>query len=261
MTKRTIVLVTVVAAALLTATTAVASGITSSLFGGAVAEHSDVKLVSDLTDTSTANDFSGISFALPAGTTFADLTQLSTDFNPTVGGCGGGSPRFTLHLAGGKNVFVYLGPSPNFTGCTLNTWQSTGNLIGNNDTGRYDTSQVQAGTQSNTYSGALSLIGSQQVTSIDLVADSGWFFTPKTQVVLVRNVNINGKTFVTPETPKVNPAKQCRMQLEALGRTAFEQKYGSHNLENAFGKCVSMAAHAHHKDKDRDQGKDNDNDD
>jgi len=178
-------------AAMLVAAGAAAASVTSSLFGGAVQESADVKLVSDITDTSTANDFSGIAFTLPAGTTFSSLTALSTEFNPTVGGCGGGSPRFSLKLASGKNVFVYFGPSPNFTGCSLNTWQSTGNLIGNNDTGRYDTSQVQAGTQSNTYAGALALIGSQSVTEIDLAADSGWFFNPKSQTVLVRNVNIN----------------------------------------------------------------------
>jgi hypothetical protein len=236
------------AAMLIGAAVASAAGITSSLFGGAVAEQSDVKLVSDLTDTSTANDFSGISFTLPAGTTFADLTQLSTEFNPTAGGCGGGSPRFTLHLSSGKNVFVYLGPSPNFTGCALNTWQSSGNLIGNNDTGRYDTSQVQAGTQSNTYAGALSLIGSQQVTSIDLVVDSGWFFNPQNQTVLVRNVQINGQSFVVPGTgtTKANPARLCKAELASMGKTDFEKKWGSnHNLHNAFGKCVSTMAHQH----------------
>ena len=119
MAKRSLLMICALAAMLIGAAVASAAGITSSLFGGAVAEQSDVKLVSDLTDTSTANDFSGISFTLPAGTTFADLTQLSTEFNPTAGGCGGGSPRFTLHLSSGKNVFVYLGPSPNFTGCAL----------------------------------------------------------------------------------------------------------------------------------------------
>jgi hypothetical protein len=173
---------------------------------------------------------------------------LSTDFNPTVGGCGGGSPRFSLELAGGKNVFVYLGPSPNFTGCPLNAWQSSGNLIGNNDTGRYDTSQVQAGTQSNTYAGALALIGSQQVNKIDLVVDAGWFFNPKVQTVLVRNVQINGQTFFVPTpTLKTNPARACKVELASLGKAAFEQKWDSnHNVHNAFGKCVSAMAHQHH---------------
>jgi hypothetical protein len=139
-------MVTIVAVGVMLAGASVAAtaGISASLFGGAVAETSDVKLTSDLTDVSASNEFSGIKFTPPAGTTFASLTRLGTEFNPTVGGCGGGSPRFSIQPASGKNVFVYLGPSPNFTGCTLNSWQSSGNPIGNNDTGRYDTSQVQA---------------------------------------------------------------------------------------------------------------------
>jgi hypothetical protein len=254
MTRNVIVSFAALAAAAVAAGTAAASGITSSLFGGAVQESADVKLVSDLTDAGTANDYSGIAFTLPAGTTFSSLTTLSTEFNPTVGGCGGGAPRFSLKLASGKNVFVYFGPSPNFTGCTLNSWQSTGNLIGNNDTGRYDTSQVQAGTQSNTYAGALALIGSQNVTEIDLVVDSGWFFNPKSQTVLVRNVNINGQAFVTPPSggggggAGNNPAKQCRAERAAIGNDAFAHKYGTnHNHKNAFGKCVSAHSHGHSK--------------
>ena len=116
------------------------------------------------------------------------------------------------------------------------------------DAGRYDTSQVMAGTQSNTYSGALALIGSQQVTSIDLVVDSGWFFNPKRETVLVRNVQINGQTFFAPQQQPSsrNPAKACKAELAAIGTTAFEHKYGSnHNLKNALGKCVSAKAHQH----------------
>jgi hypothetical protein len=256
MTRKVIVTLAAFAAAAAAAGTATAVGITSSLFGGAVQESSDVKLVSDLTDATTANDYSGIAFTLPAGTTFSSLTTLSTEFNPTVGGCGGGSPRFSLKLSSGKNVFVYFGPSPNFTGCPLNSWQSTGNLIGNNDTGRYDTSQVQAGTQSNTYAGALALIGPQTVTEIDLVADSGWFFNPKTQTVLVRNVNVDGQTFVTTGGNGGggggggggNPSQQCRHERDSIGKDAFAAKYGTnHNHRNAFGKCVSAHSHGHAK--------------
>jgi hypothetical protein len=60
---------------------------------------------------------------------------------------------------------VYLGPAPSFTGCSTNVWIASGNLIGTTD-GRYDTSQVQAGTQSSTYAQALALVGSYQVTGI-----------------------------------------------------------------------------------------------
>jgi hypothetical protein len=251
MTKRAVLVLVVAGLMLVGAATATAETITMSLSGGAVAEQSDVRLTSDLTDTNKANDASAITFTMPAGVTFADLKTLSTEFDPVAGsaaggattpvGCGGGSPRFSITLASGKNVFLYLGPAPNFNSCVLNSWQSSGNLIGNNDVGRYDTSQVQSGTQSNTYSGALALVGSQPVTSISLVVDAGWAFTPQVQTVLVRNVDINGQTFSTPRT---NAAKACKAELATLGKSAFEQKYGkNHNLRNAMGKCVSTMAH------------------
>lgn len=267
MTRKAIVTIAACAAMMAAAATAAAAGITPSLFGGATQESSDVRLVSDLSDTSTANDYSGIAFTLPAGTTFADLSTLSTEFDPIAGGCGGGSPRFSIKLASGKNVFVYFGPSPSFTGCALGTWQSTGNLIGNNDTGRYDTSQVQAGTQTNTYAGALALLGTQQVTEIDLVADAGWFFTPKVQTVLVRNVQINGQTFYATTTGGGgngggNPAQLCRHERDSEGTDAFGQKWGTnHNQRNAFGKCVSAHAHGHHGENDQGQNDQGQNDD
>ena len=247
MATKGIVTLAAAAAVLVSASVAGAAGFSASLLGAAVVEQSDVKLTSDLTDSSTANDFSGIKLTPPAGTTFSQLASLGAEFDPVTGGCGGGAPRFSIQLASGKNVFVYFGPSPSFTGCALNTWQSTGNLIGNNDTGRYDTSQVQAGTQSNTYAGALSLVGSQQVTEIDLVTDSGWFFNPKLQTVLVRNVQVNGQTFYPPASPKQSPAKLCAAERASLGSDAFATKWGTnHNKRNAFGKCVSAMAHMHH---------------
>jgi len=164
-----------------------------SLFGGATMQGNQVKLVSDLTDASTANDASGINFTDTGVTTFSSLTQLATKFNVTDDSCGGSSPRFQINF-GSKNVFVYLGPSPTFTGCTPNTLVDSGNLIGNNDACRWDTSQIQAGTQCNTYAGALTLLGAQTVTGIQLVVDSGWFFPDKEQTVLVCDIRINNST-------------------------------------------------------------------
>ena len=249
MKLKALVLIVAVAAMAAAAGTAAAQGITSSLTGNATQEQSDVKLTS--TGPAATATASGIHFVLPAGSTFAGLSQLGTEFNPTVGGCGGGSPRFSINLANGENVVVALGPSPNFTGCALNTWQSSGNLIGNNDTGRYDTSHVPGGSPFTTYAAALALVGSQPVASIDLIVDSGWFFQPDlVQTVLVRNVNINGQVFplTSPEQGHHgnNPAQRCRAERDSIGRDAFEQKYGTnHNHRNAFGKCVSAHAHGH----------------
>jgi hypothetical protein len=170
-----------------------AAAASGTLFGGASTAGNQVRLVSDLSDTSTTNDASGINFTGTGVTTFSSLTRLATKFDVTDDGCGGGSPRFQINI-GGKNVFVYLGPAPTFTGCTPNTLVDSGNLIGNNDACRWDTSQLQAGTQCNTYTGALALLGSQTVTGIQLVVDSGWFFADKEQTVNVCDILINSAT-------------------------------------------------------------------
>lgn len=221
------------------------------LGGGAQAGVGHVQLVSDLSDTSTTNDASWIDFAVPAGLTFSGITSLSTEFNVTDDDCGGGSPRFQI-LVGGENVFVYLGPSPSFTGCTPNTWLSSGNLVGTSDPCRVDTSQHAPGTQCSTWAAAVALLGSQPVQGIRLVVDSGWFFVPprtqtdREQTVLVRNVTINGRTFITPQQPsKDNPAKLCAAQRASLGTGSFNELWGTNvNSRNAFGKCVSAMAKA-----------------
>lgn len=224
---------------------------TATPFGGAtVAADGTLTLVSNTSDTSTTNDASGASFTSTGVTTFSTLTTLSTEFNVTDDDCAGGSPRFQVKVqtpSGEKNVFVYLGPAPSFSGCSANAWIASGNLVGSTD-GRFDTSQIQAGTQVSTYAQALALVGSYQVTGISLVIDSGWAFADKEQTVDVRNVKINGSTFYEPSGPKpptsgLNPAQACEKLRVEMGADAFRMAFGTNaNRKNAFGKCVSNMA-------------------
>ena len=88
-----------------------------------------VQLASDAT---VPPGYGGVDFAVPTGTTFADLQTLSTDFNVTDDDCGGGSPRFQINVdtgSGIKNIFAYIGPQPNYTGCIPNTWTNSGDLL------------------------------------------------------------------------------------------------------------------------------------
>jgi len=246
--KLLVTLVACVATGLIAAPAAFAADFT--LHGGAQAGIGDVKLVSDLSNGTTADNASWIDFSVPSGLKFSDLSTLSTQFNVTDDDCGGGSPRFQVNVDG-KNVFVYLGPSPSFTGCAPNTWLSSGNLVGTSDACRVDTSQLSPGTQCSTWPAALTLLGTHTVTGIQLTVDSGWFFAPpkdQEQTVLVRNVTINGNTFITPQQPsKENPAKLCAAQRASLGSSAFNELWGTNgNDRNAFGKCVSAMARAKH---------------
>jgi hypothetical protein len=224
---------------------------TATPFGGATTSGGILTLVSSTGDAGTANDFSGASFSDTGVTTFASLATLSTEFDVTDDDCIAGSPRFQIRVqtpSGEKNVFVYLGPSPSFTGCSQNVWVASGNLIGSTE-GRFDTSQVQAGTQVSTHAQALALVGTYQVTGISLVVDSGWALADKEQTVRIRNVKVNTSTFFAPEGPKppgtggLNPAQACKKLRSEMGTEEFRMAYGKNpNGANAFGKCVSKMA-------------------
>ncbi|HEU0337639.1 MAG TPA: hypothetical protein VFR43_13850 [Gaiellaceae bacterium] len=219
---------------------------TATPFGGATVADGVLVLVSNTSDGVTTNDASGVGLADTGVTTFASLTTLATEFDVTDDDCKAGSPRFQVGVqtaSGVRNVFVYLGPSPSFTGCAQNTWLSTGNLIGSTDA-RFDTSQVEPGTQQSTYAQALQRVGTLPVTSISLVVDSGWAFDDKEQTVRARNVQVNGETFYAPKAPApLNPAKACKQLRADMGVEAFRMRYGTNgNGANAFGKCVSAMA-------------------
>ena len=223
---------------------------TATPFGGATTSGGVLTLVSNTGDAGATNDASGASFTGTGVTTFSSITTLSTEFDVTDDDCKGGSPRFQVRVqtpSGEKNVFVYLGPTPSFTGCSQNVWIASGNLIGSTD-GRYDTSQVQAGTQVSTYAQALALVGSYPVTGISIVVDSGWALADKEQTVEVRNVKVNGSTFYESSVPKpptsgLNPAQACKKLRVQMGADPFRMAFGTNaNGKNAFGKCVSTMA-------------------
>jgi hypothetical protein len=176
-------------------------------FGGAMVFKRGAVLAANTGNTSTADDFSGITIPVKSGMTFGDIQHLSTKFNVTDDDCGAGSPRFQIRI-GGKNVFVYLGPAGTFTGCEKNTWTSSGNLVGTTDACRVDTSQFAPGTQCSNWAAAVALLGSQTVESISLVVDASWAgstnpaFTDKEQTVLVKRVQLNNRTYLAKHRGK-----------------------------------------------------------
>ena len=215
-------------------------------FGGATVSDGVATLVSNTSNTDTADNFSGVTLPLPAGLTLAQITQLSAEFNVTDDDCAGGSPRFVISYSATENFSVHFGPSPNFTGCTAG-WLSTGNLVGTADKLRVDTSHLAGGSVDSTWAQALSLVGSRTISSISLVVDGSWKFTDLEQTVLVRNVKLNDQTFLTPaapKPPKVNPTTACKAQKAALGTAAFNELWHINAQSNGIGKCVSATAKA-----------------
>lgn len=137
--------------------------------------------------------YSGLAFQQPNGKLlFSQITQLSADYNAVTGGCGGGSPRFSIGVDTGngvvKNVFVYIGDAPDFD-CpeAAGVWQNTGNLINSSDL-RFDSTQV-GGPFYGTFADAVSLVGDKPVVYVSLVVDGGWKLG--NEVTLVDNVTVN----------------------------------------------------------------------
>src|SRR5665213_1150299 len=99
---------------------------TYSLFGDATAVSfgGNPGAFVQVTSNATAPGYGGIDFSLPTGTTVSALNTLSTDYEVLSGDCGGGAPRFSISISNTESIFVYLGPTPNFTGCSTG-WQSS----------------------------------------------------------------------------------------------------------------------------------------
>lgn len=220
------------------------------LGGGATVGGGNVTLVSDLSDLDASNDFSFIRFDDANNIeTFGSLTVLSADYDITDDDCGGGSPRFQVRLdtngdsVGDGNVFIAIGPSPFFTDCAVGP-QSTGNLIGNEDGGRYDFSQF-GGSPFTTYSGAPASVLSGTVVGISIVADGGWSAAASNgdseQTILVDNVNVNGVVYDFTPLPVVPTNKdECKSGgWETFTDVVFKNQ----------GECVSYVQSNDHAGK------------
>ncbi len=145
---------------------------------------------------------SGIDFGVPSGLTFSQLLTLSTDYFCQHNTPSNGAPRFQINVSG-KNIFVYIGGAPAYTGCPApNTWGNTGNLLdATNPLNFVDDSQL-GGTFYDPITNARAAFGTLIVTGIQLVDDAGYAFGDGIQTILVDNVMINDSlnTFDVPST-------------------------------------------------------------
>jgi len=125
-------------------------------------------------DSSTDNDFAVASFTPNPGLTFAQITTLKADYDFTLGDCHGGSLRWQVRTSPSEALHIYYGEEPNTTDCTTGVNDQSGvNMIAWSDL-RYDTSQYAGGTFYDTYKHAMTLMGSQAISKVSLVLDSGW---------------------------------------------------------------------------------------
>jgi len=167
-------------------------------------------------DATGVNGYGGISYGVEDGTTFADLTTLSSDFRIEADDtCVGGSPRVSIGIdttgdgVRDGSIFAYFGTDSGGVACTPGTWQSTGDFL---ETGRLlDTSQL-GGTFYDTYADALADYGAFEVTSISIVTDSSWAAADSEHAADIDNTLINATlfTYEVPPPPVATTKDQCK---------------------------------------------------
>lgn len=195
-------------------------------------------------DATIAPSFGGVSVVLDSPIPWASLTTLSTDFDVTDDNCGGGSPRVQIRVdttgdgISDGSVRVALGPSPSFTGCAAG-WQSTGNLIGNADAGRYDYS-VFGGSPFTTYANAPAIVTAGQVVGMFVVVDGSWN-APATggdgeQTTLVDNITVNSD--VTTFDPVLVGPPTDKDECKKDGWITFDNPVFKNQ-----GECVAYTNH------------------
>ena len=177
--------------------------------------------------------YGGVDFDTPAAMTVSALSNLATDYKFTAASCGGGAPRFQINVttptATTENIFVYIGPPPNYIGCAPNTWTSTFNLV--TPASLVDTGQLGGGPY-DPWAHVVATYGSYPVTGIQLVTDSSWFFAGATQTVLVDNVMINSTTYTFEPEPTKDSCKKGGWQDFTSSPGPFKNQ----------GDCVSFFA-------------------
>jgi hypothetical protein len=193
-------LVAVAASAAITSLTLLSGSVTASAKSNGYTLFGDATLVSPGFNSPTAaqasydgiSSYGGVDFSQPSGLTVSQLTNLSTDYQFTVGSCQGGAPRLVATVTNGTttgNINFYVGPPPNYTGCPPNVWSNTGNLA--SPTNLVDATQIGGGFYE-PYAAVQAAYGSYTITDLFVVVD-GFNGIPST--AQFDNVTINNTIY------------------------------------------------------------------
>jgi len=126
--------------------------------------------------TSTDSTYSILRFINDQVIDFGALTSLSLDYDAILGGVGGGAPRIVVvtdanHDTVADGQFsILLGPAGSFVDTSLG-FHSSGNLLAQNDVGRYDLGGIGGSAYTN-YDAAVAAAGDFGVLRFSVVLDS-----------------------------------------------------------------------------------------
>jgi hypothetical protein len=161
-----------------------------------------------LTATKNPVGYAGVYYTAPANQVLSDITQLSADYEMTAGTFNGGAPRFSLwDTTNNPNneAYVYWGApqvggtftDPNYLSNTLNNTGNFANLA-SSDVRVYSNGFGGLNTPNTgmTWASFVAAEGNVPLGYISVDLDGGW--AAGTQVMLLNNININGKVYTAP---------------------------------------------------------------
>jgi hypothetical protein len=153
--------------------------------------------------------YAGIYIAFTAPIAVSAITQLSADYQMTVGTIGGGAPRFSLGDVDGHEAYVYFGTpvgGGSFTDPSAGVFANTGNYadllstaarVESNGFGGYNNQNHQE-----SWADFVSHVGAVGVDFVSLDLDGGFTNLPDGQRMLADNLTVNGSVLAAGGVPE-----------------------------------------------------------
>ena len=163
--------------------------------------------------TDESNDYSYLSFTPDPSTPlkFGDIGLLVADYEYLEGDCGGGALRWSIALDtngdGSRDGSAWMYYGQPTTDCTAANSQSGLNLVGEDSVGRWDTSQLGGSTWTD-YDAAVALLADEDVLSVSLVLDTGWYPSDDgsgDDRIRIDGATVNDATFTPEPSEDVSP--------------------------------------------------------
>ena len=177
--------------------------------------------VFELTSNLTGAGYAGLYFEYTTPILLSDITQLSADYDMTVGTFGGGAPRFTIFDASFNAAYVYFGTPAGggtFTDPLAGAYGNTGNYA---DLGSGDL-RVQSngfggfnsGFPPISFADLVANAGATAISYVTLDLDAGTFTNlPDGQQMLADNFTVNNSVFAAGAAAVPEPATWAVMIL------------------------------------------------
>lgn len=182
-------------------------------------------------DNLSSTPYGGLELALAPQISLSSITQLSADYQMTMGTVGGGSPRFTLFDSSLNSAYVYFGaplgggsfsdPNTGSTGNYANLLSSDLRVASNGFGG------IGNGNTYETWSQFVAASGAVDVSYVTLDVDGGFSQPGQVQQALLNNFAVNGQVFTAAATPEPSTWAMMILGFAGVGFMVYRRRRGA----------------------------------